>query len=1313
MRTKSLGLIAMMLVILTVIPAISVAAGPVRTVQAQRSVSNQPDPAIPVAPSGETAAPTASVNLNAANGYGGQPITVSGAADPGHNGVRVAWQYGQTMLTAAEVPVNQGNQYAATVYVPYDAAPGVVQICATVVGQQDAIFTCQDFTVLNAPAGSIAAAVPQGVSVGNGATVRIVDRAGQTIASSPLSPQGEAELTNIKPGVYTAIYDGPLSKFLAPSQITVQPGKKAVADAPLAPGIADTLCGKNALVALVSASPSLRNYEELVEVDPRIYSTMARFPPWATTMPDPFDFGQYVTGVPLNVRFQASTQRFPFNTTIERVDYFIKTGTASPVKIGQASTPPWQITYNVGQLTPGDHTLSTQAVVNGVTQCPQRRTIRVVADPMKDINIQPGTGKIVWDNQNGVYRFEGLIPDAAGILPAQFDTGNLPMVGNLENRLSAGFRVQGALYLDGRVWLEVLTQELYARILSIDVVNNKKNVTPPGFETQLVAENEIRNVAVPIPRFKPVPPFGYSVPVFASPLVVTGWVNVRMAVTVGVGGELAVYGWVYPLRPSLDFTIEPSVYGKIGIEVAVDILFGIAGASGSANPTVQMAFPLRINPEDTAQGPVWFDDPCMSFYIRMKLEGRILFFTFTAWEGDLLREDVPPNCSGSRYRQIIEQGIVAERGRVMPAPAIAAAPDGRMLSVYVEDTSPGEAYASPRIMARFKNPGAQDWGPAIPLSDATRAATDPAVAFAGPSGTPIAVWTQNTLSRAQAEAVGDDLNAVLRQQELYCSEYTAAGWSTPVRLTNDAVGDGRASLAGDSAGLTLAWTRDTDGDITTRDDQRIAVRQNELAGGTCDFGATTLLNGSTLAGSDGLNAQVSAARFALPAVQRRALAWTYDADADLSTNGDRRLAVALWDEGSSAWIVRNPNGLPVGVDSPTVVVSPDNPDLTTVAFLARGKDSDNSTDTGIVGDQGQLWTARLGGIEAAVLDASPMTDHEGGGVRAEAPRLSAAGDGEVLLAFRQFGSVTNYDYLGHTAISQAVDSGSFSAPLQLTSGPTHNWQTALAVNPVNNTASILRVVTSPDATYTAAQPEIDQAQATPSLARASLSKTVEPVAELRLADVADIALDPMLAVSALHANPSASVTITPTVRNLGRATADGVRVDLYRGPGSGTLVDTKPVPSLAFNEEFNVTFEVTAIAGSDPIYAVVRCDGCQDADAANNTAATLDLGGIPAPEALAVRESGRYLNALEVTWLPPAVPGVAGYRILRATAENGPYEVVGESALAAYSDLTPKRGTTYFYVMEAFDHSGTISDDSLPISGMLPLLTSFAPYVSR
>jgi hypothetical protein len=100
-----------------------------------------------------------------------------------------------------------------------------------------------------------------------------------------------------------------------------------------------------------------------------------------------------------------------------------------------------------------------------------------------------------------------------------------------------------------------------------------------------------------------------------------------------------------------------------------------------------------------------------------------------------------------------------------------------------------------------------------------------------------------------------------------------------------------------------------------------------------------------------MNAQVSVDR----KQGRVLLAWTTDADSDLTTNQDRHIAVA--DCSQNPCSVGAPAELPSGADSPSSAVH--GADEIHLAFLYRGKDGGGVTDTGI-GNQAEVWTAEYG-----------------------------------------------------------------------------------------------------------------------------------------------------------------------------------------------------------------------------------------------------------------------------------------------------------------------------------------------------------------
>ncbi len=108
------------------------------------------------------------------------------------------------------------------------------------------------------------------------------------------------------------------------------------------------------------------------------------------------------------------------------------------------------------------------------------------------------------------------------------------------------------------------------------------------------------------------------------------------------------------------------------------------------------------------------------------------------------------------------------------------------------------------------------------------------------------------------------------------------------------------------------------------------------------------------------------------------------------------------------------------------------------------------------------------------------------------------------------------------------------------------------------------------------------------------------------------------------------------------------------------------------------------------------------------------FSSIPQPSALAHSTvAGSLSNAMGVQWMPPAAPGIGGYRVLRSTMPGSPYELVGETSDTYLPDLLLKRGQTYCYVVQAYDDTGILSPDSSAACGKLPLLDMFIPVIRR
>jgi hypothetical protein len=448
------------------------------------------------------------------------------------------------------------------------------------------------------------------------------------------------------------------------------------------------------------------------------------------------------------------------------------------------------------------------------------------------------------------------------------------------------------------------------------------------------------------------------------------------------------------------------------------------------------------------------------------------------------------------------------------------------------------------------------------------------------------------------------------------------------------------------------------------------------------------------------NAQVSVARDGNGAAL---LAWTMDRDGDLTTGADRRIVLA--ERSGAGWGMLNPQPLPPRVDSPSVAFQRG---VRQLSFLVRPAPAEGGVES-LVGSHGELWTAQDSG---AGWIAAAMRDADGGPVFAERPRLSVnPTNGEGLLLFRRFGAGGTTAALGQISVSQLAEEpgAAPTTPLDLTRDARQHALPAVAFNPTNGNALIVKIAR---ATPGAAALAVASDAAGPRLQRATLSAGDSPVETLTLIPDADPALDSLTA-SQLGALPGSTVTVTATVRNVGRGRAVGMEVQLFRGqPGSGTLIGSAEVPDgLDMNETLPVTFGVTMPQGAFPVYAVLTTFGANGSTA--NDQAGLLLSALAAPTAVSVAPSSAYKAALDVGWEPSAMPYVDGYRVLRAPGPGGPFAFVGEARAGAYIDTLLQPGRTYCYAVQAYNAGGAISPPSSAGCGMVGVETIYLPLMRK
>ena len=105
--------------------------------------------------------------------------------------------------------------------------------------------------------------------------------------------------------------------------------------------------------------------------------------------------------------------------------------------------------------------------------------------------------------------------------------------------------------------------------------------------------------------------------------------------------------------------------------------------------------------------------------------------------------------------------------------------------------------------------------------------------------------------------------------------------------------------------------------------------------------------------------------------------------------------------------------------------------------------------------------------------------------------------------------------------------------------------------------------------------------------------------------------------------------------------------------------------------------------------------GCIDSwDSSNRSKSP--AGSIPPVDAAPTAPVGLVasgdVNAVNLTWADNTESDLAGYFVYRSTTSGSGYALVASGlTLSAYSDSTVTQGTTYFYVVTAWDQAGNES----------------------
>ena len=526
------------------------------------------------------------------------------------------------------------------------------------------------------------------------------------------------------------------------------------------------------------------------------------------------------TGQAVNVGFTPSIQVMT-GSVITNVEFIlVKPDGTSSVFFNDTTGPIWQAAYNVSLLPPGTSRVIVRPHVAEGCALEKQVNLVVLPNPMADPFLKDTF--INYDYALKRYNFHASVPNAGGILPIVYPdpAPSIPLLGTLENRLDAGLYFSGYMNLNGLVFMDVARTQIEVEILSQSLYNQSKDYINSASPKSLGAYQKAK-LEIPYDTLVSI---NKKTKIYSGPVVsFLGIVTLNASVSIGFNGSIKMWGWLKPIQPFFSAAVYPSISPYLPIKLWLTFIgIGIASLTGTTELT--FGIPLKIYSDQSPQ--IYLDDPC--FRIKFWLDvwiGIDYYFGSATLYSDTYHviNESWGNCPAAPALV----NLVQNKPRIMSQPVVVNGPAELMLSVYIEDQTPAAETITPVVKARFWDVGLNDWGAATIVSDGLHYVTEPSATFLGPDGQAMVVWVQNQLSRQEGFDLGADLNAILSHQEIFYSLWGGTGWGVPQQLTNDALADANPSIAGDLAGgATLAWVKDTDGNIATRTDQEIFLFWN-------------------------------------------------------------------------------------------------------------------------------------------------------------------------------------------------------------------------------------------------------------------------------------------------------------------------------------------------------------------------------------------------------------------------------------------------------------------------------------------------------
>lgn len=628
-----------------------------------------------------------------------------------------------------------------------------------------------------------------------------------------------------------------------------------------------------------------------------------------------------------------------------------------PHRLGTATiednAPPYEATFDMDNLPDEGGVLKVIAIDSqGHTSAAWEVTIVTADRPSWWGKNWVYNQQAQWDEGQLRYTLKCWVPNNPRLnYDYDIDTGDL--FGTLENHFESDIAVEEHFYIDGSpVWWDYSAQGvLDVTILSQQLLDQQY----PGTVHQLygppypVYRRMLDYYRMTSPQANLLefsvegPSWDTRGVIWVGPVPVEYHIGLDtelgFELNMSVGADLNADLSVRSLRitPTPQFSVEFDLYAEV--------YEGLARAGVRFTPTVSLDLPLVY--QFGQPGSMYLDTPCFQFWVDCVIYGSILWgvasadlYSFTYPDPPY---DYPDGCGddGSPARHATGEKTL------FAAPTIAA--DKKAVGsvcVWVHDEDPDPGVTNPELYYSYTpDPGGGWSSPArVFPADNQRWETDPKVIYTA-ANTAVLVWTQNELTKAEAEAPEMQYHKALKSQELYYSTWTynpatRLGFWTPARkLTNDAepnlFGDGLVALGadGNSGNAIAVWVRET----TQNPVRWPNPRDWEIYYSNWNGVVWSQPAGLTADAIEDLQPDV-----AMDANGNIMVVWTRDLDNEILTNVDRSIAYRTYNANQQAWgpltlLTNTVPGCPPGGMSPAVTYDVTNTPI--VLFTSRGNNS--------------------------------------------------------------------------------------------------------------------------------------------------------------------------------------------------------------------------------------------------------------------------------------------------------------------------------------------------------------------------------------